>query len=165
MKMKSSMEQSVYVLLLLMKVPKHQFLTSESISERLQVSPTYFKKLMRVLVQAGLVKSTPGAKGGFSLAKSPKDINLYNVFQAVEGQTSMYIGNDMFKSVFNIDSTEEKEPCVLQVIMDSIELQWAEMMKSNTLEMIMEKVKSIYNIEEVDKWIKEQIKSTGKSLV
>ncbi len=157
MRMKSSMEQAVYVLLLLMRVPKNSFLTSESISERLNVSPTYFKKLMRVLVQADLVKSTPGAKGGFSIAKSPGEITLYSIFQAVEGQATIYKGSQLYKSVFNIDEEENNEPCVLQSIMDDIENQWSEIMKGYTLETIMEKVKAIYELDEVDNWINNQI--------
>lgn len=63
MKMKSGMEQAVSVLLLLSRLPVQASLTSEAISQRLRVSPSYLKKLMRTLVQAGLAESLPGTKG------------------------------------------------------------------------------------------------------
>ncbi|KAF6600718.1 Rrf2 family transcriptional regulator, partial [Bacillus sp. EKM417B] len=47
MKMKSGMEQAVSVLLLLSRLPVQSSLTSEAISQRLRVSPSYLKKLMR----------------------------------------------------------------------------------------------------------------------
>lgn len=165
MRMKSSIEQAVYVLLLLMRVPKNSFLTSESISERLNVSPTYFKKLMRVLVQAGLVRSTPGAKGGFSIAKAPGEITLYSIFRAVEGHATIYQGSQLFKSVFNLDDSEATEPCVLQTIMDEIENKWSELMKGYTLENIMDRVKSLYNLDEVDTWINNQINKLDNSII
>lgn len=92
MKMKSGMEQAVSVLLLLSRLPVQASLTSEAISQRLRVSPSYLKKLMRTLVQAGLAESLPGTKGGFTLTKPLADITLYDVYQAVEGRGSMYQG-------------------------------------------------------------------------
>ncbi len=64
MKMKSGMEQAVSVLLLLSRLPVQASLTSEAISQRLRVSPSYLKKLMRTLVQAGLAESY-GDEGRF----------------------------------------------------------------------------------------------------
>lgn len=95
MKMKSGMEQAVSVLLLLSRAPVQASLTSEAISQRLRVSPSYLKKLMRTLVQAGLAESLPGTKGGFTLTKPLADITLYDVYQAVEGRGSMYQGKGL----------------------------------------------------------------------
>ncbi|MEC2087049.1 Rrf2 family transcriptional regulator, partial [Bacillus inaquosorum] len=95
MKMKSGMEQAVSVLLLLSRLPVQSSLTSEAISQRLRVSPSYLKKLMRTLVQAGLAESIPGTKGGFTLTKPLTDIALYDVYQAVEGRGSMYQGKGL----------------------------------------------------------------------
>ncbi len=43
MKMKSGMEQGVSVLLLLSRLPVQASLTSEAISQRLHMSPSYLK--------------------------------------------------------------------------------------------------------------------------
>ena len=47
----------------------------------------FLLKIMRYLVNAKLLHSYRGVDGGFSLAKKPKDINLYDVVTAVEGDT------------------------------------------------------------------------------
>ncbi len=44
--------------------------------------------LVQILLQlkgAGIVTTTRGASGGYHLAKSPNDVTLYDVFQAIEG--------------------------------------------------------------------------------
>lgn len=53
-------------------------------SERLPLS--YLEHLVAKLRNAGLVTSTRGARGGYSLAKPPGEITLDKVVEALEGQ-------------------------------------------------------------------------------
>ncbi len=152
MKMKSGMEQAVSVLLLLSRLPVQASLTSEAISQRLRVSPSYLKKLMRTLVQAGLAESLPGTKGGFTLTKPLADITLYDIYQAVEGRGSMYQGKGLLQSVF------EGENCVLETVMREIEDKWANLMKEESLQHVMDRVGELYDLEKIDDWINEQMK-------
>lgn len=156
MRIKSGMEQAVYTLLLLTRVPDRTTLTSEAISERLDVSPSYLKKLMRSLVQAGLVESIPGTKGGFSLARSPKEINLYDIFQAVEGRGAFFQGKGMALSVFDSKETHPQEDCVLAKVMKKVEDKWAQAMSKETLTTLMEQIEEFYDVEKVDEWIREK---------
>ena len=52
-----------------------------------KIPERFLLKIMRYLVNAKLLHSYRGVDGGFSLAKRPKDINLYDVVTAVEGDT------------------------------------------------------------------------------
>ena len=52
-----------------------------------KIPERFLLKIMRYLVNAKLLPSYRGVDGGFSLAKKPKDINLYDVVTAVEGDT------------------------------------------------------------------------------
>ncbi|WP_242222708.1 Rrf2 family transcriptional regulator [Bacillus cereus group sp. BfR-BA-01380] len=156
MRIKSGMEQAVYTLLLLTRVPNRNTLTSEAISERLDVSPSYLKKLMRLLVQAGLVESITGTKGGFSLARSPKEITLYDIFQAVEGRGAFFQGKGMALSVFDSKETHHQEDCVLARVMKKVEDKWAQAMSEETLATLMEQIEEFYDVEKVDEWIREK---------
>jgi len=45
----------------------------------------FLAKILRTLVDAGLVNSTRGPHGGFSLAKSPADVSFLDIIEAIEG--------------------------------------------------------------------------------
>ena len=46
----------------------------------------YLNKQLQALVRAGLLRSVPGAHGGFLLAKRPDEITLMDVASAIEGR-------------------------------------------------------------------------------
>ena len=56
------------------------------------------RKLLQKLVRAGLVESTQGVKGGFRLARRPKDISVLEVAEAVQGKLAVnrcFLGKDL----------------------------------------------------------------------
>ena len=58
---------------------------AKTISERTSVTLRFTLKILRTLVSDGIVRSYKGAKGGYELAKPPKEITLRSVIEAVEG--------------------------------------------------------------------------------
>jgi len=56
-----------------------------SIAQRQQISEGYLEQLMSKLKKAGIVVSTRGAKGGYSLARPSGDIMVGDVLRALEG--------------------------------------------------------------------------------
>jgi Rrf2 family protein len=49
----------------------------------------YLVKIFGSLVKAGIVRTVRGKKGGFLLARKPKDITLLEVIEAVEGPIAL----------------------------------------------------------------------------
>ncbi len=60
-------------------------LSLKSISKRQNISMNYLEQIISVLKKSGYVKSTRGARGGYSLAKSPDDISVGDILRALEG--------------------------------------------------------------------------------
>jgi Rrf2 family protein len=60
-------------------------LSAAALAEFHGVSTSYLLKHMQALSGAGLVSTVPGPKGGYRLARSPKDITLLDIVLAVEG--------------------------------------------------------------------------------
>jgi Rrf2 family protein len=55
-----------------------------------QAVPAHFlSKILRALVEAGILESAPGAHGGFRLARSPVEVTFRDVFEAIEGRLSL----------------------------------------------------------------------------
>ena len=61
----------------------------KEVGRRQEISERYLEHIMIALRSAGLVQSTRGSRGGFSLAKLPKEIKLSQIIQAVEGSISL----------------------------------------------------------------------------
>ena len=89
MKLSIGWEQAVYVLLMLNLLSEHSVMTS-TLSDRLNVSDSYLKKIIKALVKEGLVNSSTGKNGGFSLNKPLNQITFYDVFLAIEGRDAIF---------------------------------------------------------------------------
>ena len=63
----------------------------EEISRAMLVPKTFLAKILQSLMRAGIVSSIRGVKGGFQLAKRPKDINLLDVIDAIQGPSASNI--------------------------------------------------------------------------
>ena len=55
------------------------------IAERQEISNKYLEQIMAILKSVALVRSIRGAKGGYILAKEPKNIQISDIFIALEG--------------------------------------------------------------------------------
>lgn len=64
-------------------------LTSSNIASSIETSPVVVRRLMSALHKAGLINTVHGAADP-ELAKSPKDISLYDVFLAIEGDAHLF---------------------------------------------------------------------------
>jgi Rrf2 family protein len=63
---------------------KDRPLVTLQIAEATKVPAGYLAKVLQSLSKAGLVNSQRGLGGGFTLAKSPDDITIYDAVQAVD---------------------------------------------------------------------------------
>ena len=59
---------------------------SAEIAASVDTNPVVIRRLLSALVKARLVSATKGASGGFSLASTPENISLRDVYRAVEPQ-------------------------------------------------------------------------------
>ncbi|MGG4446532.1 Rrf2 family transcriptional regulator [Brevibacillus sp. HB1.2] len=158
MNMKSGVEQAVYALLVLTRLPRQAMLSGEALSQQLHVSPTYLQKLMRRLVQAGIVLSVPGAKGGFRLQASPEDITIYDVFMAIEGVKSLYRSTGILEGMLQLN---ENSTCLLSDVMDEAEDAWQTVLKRQTIASLHRELNancSTDDLMKLDSWLKGAIR-------
>ncbi len=59
-------------------------LITQRLAESTKVPAGYLSKVLQSLGRAGLVKSTRGLGGGFVLTRSPAEITIFDVVQAVD---------------------------------------------------------------------------------
>ncbi|HWL15584.1 MAG TPA: Rrf2 family transcriptional regulator [Opitutus sp.] len=57
---------------------------SSEIAESVDTNPVVIRRLLSALVKARLVRAHKGAAGGFSLASTPENISLLDIYRAVQ---------------------------------------------------------------------------------
>ena len=72
---------SVHIMTLL-AVHNEELQTSEYLAKSIRTNPTVVRRLLAKLVEAGLVDSFKGKSGGVRIAKTPKEINLKEIYKA-----------------------------------------------------------------------------------
>ena len=77
-----------YALLAVGYVAKNKdqkIILSQTIAKEYNIPLEYLLKILQQLVRANVLRSKRGPRGGFSLAKNPKKINMLEIVEAVEG--------------------------------------------------------------------------------
>ena len=100
MRLTKSTEQAICIMVMLYLQDRHVFLNSKEISQRLNISPTYLKKIMRKLVVNDLVKANTGIGGGYKY-KSNKKVTLYDIYVALNDEVEIFaLKTDYVSKIF-----------------------------------------------------------------
>jgi Rrf2 family protein len=127
MQVSKTLDYAVRSLTYMGKHPVSRFSMKE-ISENQHIPLNYLAKIMRRLVKKGIVRSMVGPDGGYTLRKSPREINLREVYEAIEGEFRM------------IDCMDRDTICVLYKncpqlpIWDKLQVSMIKILESTTLE-------------------------------
>lgn len=81
-----------------------RFVLIHDVSTAMAIPRAFLSKIMKDLVDHGLVTSQPGPGGGYSLARAPGSITFRHIIEAVEGPVS----------IVPCQSGEDGEACALQ---------------------------------------------------
>ena len=76
---------AVHVLTYLAGTPEGRPVSSDELSESTNVNPVYVRRVLGPLRRAGLVRSRPGAHGGWELAVDARTVTLGQVWRLLQG--------------------------------------------------------------------------------
>lgn len=65
-----------------------EYLSAKRIAQEYRLPLAFVKKLLQKLCRAGLVRATVGQQGGYTLARSPQNISVRELLEALEGTLS-----------------------------------------------------------------------------
>jgi len=121
---------------------RHVFLNSKEISQRLNISPTYLKKIMRKLVVNDLVKANTGIGGGYKY-KSNKKVTLYDVYVALNDEVEIFaLKTDYVSRIFEgalaVDKRYSKYLKKVNTVNKAIKSSLEEITIENLVEDILE---------------------------
>ncbi|ECO1693502.1 Rrf2 family transcriptional regulator [Staphylococcus haemolyticus] len=153
MKLSIGWEQAVYVLIMLNLLPEHSVMTSSALSDRLNVSDSYLKKIIKALVKEGLVNSSTGKNGGFSLNKPLNQITFYDVFIAIEGRDAIFSSQQLLKPFLGENEGQKAEMCVVSHALNKIEATLISTLTSITLNEVNQNIVTKYRLNDLNQWV------------
>jgi Rrf2 family protein len=78
-------DYAVRAILYLARLGSDQRAATSQIAQEQQIPPSFLAKIVSQLSVAGLLQTSRGARGGVSLARSPEEITLLEVVEAIDG--------------------------------------------------------------------------------
>ncbi|MGG4476958.1 Rrf2 family transcriptional regulator [Bacillus altitudinis] len=127
MKYSKATNYALHTMVFLTLAPKGKAIGVEPLAKMQDLSPTYLSKILTKLVKAGLIESTSGAKGGYTILKKKEDISFLDVIQAVEGQTHL------FRCSLAHDSFMSHDDCLIEQVMQDVEMKMQETLSQKRL--------------------------------
>ena len=99
---------------------RNDLIDAKSLSEQTQVTQRFTLKILHKLVQAELVSSHKGAKGGYVLKRAPEDITLKDVIELIDGPIGI---SRCLASEETCSLNRDKTACEFHRIFDKISLE------------------------------------------
>lgn len=112
----------------------------KDIASRQEISQKYLWQLIAPLRNAGLINSTRGAHGGYTLAKPPAQINMRDIISVVEGDICIV------ERVDEPSSCQRADTCVTMDIWQELKENILQILESYTLEDMVEKQKEKFKV-------------------
>lgn len=126
-------EYGMQAVLYLAAQEKGALVSAEDISNVLKIPREFISKILQNLKESGLIASTKGKSGGFSLAKDASRIKLIDVVSAIDGL-------EMFDScVLGFSECSPTHPCPVHDTWGSLRTQAYDMLTSETIDKLKEK--------------------------
>lgn len=129
-------EYGMQAVLYLAAQEKGTLVSAEDISKVLKIPREFISKILQSLKESGLITSSKGKSGGFSLAKDASRIKLIDVVAAIDGL-------DMFDScVLGFPECSPIHPCPVHNTWGTLRNQTYDMLTSETVDKLKEKTLS-----------------------
>ena len=137
-------EYGIQGVLYLALKPQGEMTSIKELTKHLDIPYHFLGKILQRLTHNGLLISLKGPTGGFALGKSPKDITLFDIVDAIDGS------DFKTKCVLGFSECSGKSPC-------SVHSTWGKM-RDDVYQMLVNK-----NIAEMAKDMKKPEYRTAAS--
>ncbi|QAT40650.1 Rrf2 family transcriptional regulator [Clostridium sp. JN-9] len=145
MKFSVGVEYAIHCLLYMVNLDEGKSVGIRDLAAFQGISETYLSKVYAKLSKSGIIKSMPGVKGGYALARSAEKITFWDVVEAVEGnepffQCAEIRQKNILLDKDNLPDTYTKCPCLIKVVMLEAEDEMRKYLNNKTLAWLYDEV-------------------------
>lgn len=167
MKFSVGVEYALHCLLYMVNLEEGKSIGIRDLATFQGISESYLSKVYARLSKSGIIKSVPGVKGGYTLARSADNITFWDVVEAVEGRESFFQcaeirQNNILLDKNNLPETHTKCPCLIKVVMLEAENEMKKYLNNKTLGWLYNQVYNNILPKEMEEATIEWFKNTKK---
>ena len=126
-----------------------QIVGAATLAEGVAVPTRFGLKILHRLAQAGLVRTSRGATGGYSLIPDPADITVRQVIEAIDGPTRL---NRCLSDTYACQNNPNKDCCRLHHVFEELSGMLAERLDRLTVATVID---SSVGMEDILRMVRE----------
>jgi len=133
--MNEGVEWAIHSCLLLDWLDDQGPVPTAKLAAAFELPRVYLNKQLQALSRAGIVASTSGAKGGFTLARPPEGITLMDIVAAIEGPEDVFRCQEIRQRGVGASAPKAsfRDQCVIAAAMRTAEVAWRRALTAQTL--------------------------------
>ena len=89
LKLTNAADYAIRCMLYIASFPEERVVLRAEVAEAQNIPPSFTAKILRELVRAGLLHSSRGVNGGFSMARPAAEVDLLQIVEAIEGPVAL----------------------------------------------------------------------------
>ena len=141
MKIGKGVEWAAHTCALLALLPAGAALSGEVLAEFIGVPSPYLAKQLQSLSRAGIVSARRGVAGGYSLARIPETISLWDITAALEGTAPSFRCTEVRQNgPCAASRAEVSAPCAIASAFSNAELQYRDALDAVRLPELVQKI-------------------------
>lgn len=136
-------EYAFHSLFYLVDLPPQKTIGIKEIAKVNGIAAAYLSKVFSKLRQVGIVRSVPGVKGGYELAKDPADISFWDIIEAIEGPSFFFRCAEIRKKNVFVDDPNvftSSCPCLIKVVIQDAEESMRASLRAKSLQWLHDTV-------------------------
>jgi len=136
-------EYAFHSLFYLVDLPRGKVVGIRDLAQFNRLTETYLSKIFTKLRKAGIVRSVPGASGGYELARDPGGISFWDVIEAVEGPSHFFQCAEIRRDNVLVEDPScynEACPCLIKRVIYEGEEQMRQFLRQRSLKWLHDTV-------------------------
>jgi Rrf2 family protein len=117
--------------------PENHSQPTAGLASKLDMPLPFLHQIAHVLMQSGLIKATPGQKGGLRLSQLPQDISILRIIEALEGPITLSPCQDCE------ENCPRRPNCATLIIWNDLQDRISAYLKNIHLDMLVDKKQQI----------------------
>ena len=112
-------EYAFHSLFYLAGLPRGKVVGIKELAQFNRLTETYLSKIFTKLRKGGIVRSVPGAQGGYELARDPEGISFWDVIEAIEGPSHFFQCAEIRRNNVLVEDPscyKDSCPCLIKVV-------------------------------------------------